>query len=54
VPNNIECSGKYSGDELFWEVVAKISPKPQSGIQAAVIILLAKYFETCDIFEEPK
>jgi hypothetical protein len=50
----IECSEKYSGDELFWEVVAKISPKPQSGIQAAVIILLAKYFETCDIFEEPK
>lgn len=50
----IECSEKYSGDELFWEVVAKISPKQKSGIQAAVIILLAKYFETCDIFEEPK
>jgi len=43
----------YSGDELFWKIVAEISPRQETNIQVVVIILLAKYFETCDIFEEP-
>lgn len=50
----VDLKNNYSGDELFWEIVAKISPRQETGIQTAVIILLAKYFETCDIFEEPK
>ncbi|AYQ57309.1 hypothetical protein MS2017_1626 [Bathymodiolus thermophilus thioautotrophic gill symbiont] len=44
----------YSGDDLFLEIVTEISPKQCSYVQASVIILLAKYFETCDIFKEPK
>ncbi len=44
---------KYSGDELFWNIVNILSPKAQQIYQTTVIILMAKYFETCDIFEEP-
>jgi hypothetical protein len=50
----IDLKNSYSGDELFWKIVAKISPREELGIQVTIIILLAKYFETCDIFEEPK
>lgn len=42
------------GDELFWTIVNKVSPRAESPYQAAVIVIMAKYFETCDIFEEPK
>jgi len=52
VYKNLE--NNYSGNDLFWEIVTKISPRQDSSIQTSVIILLAKYFETCDIFKEPK
>ena len=42
------------GSELFWEMVNMISPRAQTSYQVAVIVLMAKYFETCDIFEEPQ
>ncbi len=45
---------KYSGSELFWEIVNMISTKPETSFQSASIILISKYFETCDVFEEPK
>jgi hypothetical protein len=41
------------GDDLFWAVVTEASPKAESMYQAAVIVLMAKYFESCDIFEDP-
>lgn len=41
------------GDGLFWAVVNEASPKAESMYQAAVIVLMAKYFESCDIFEDP-
>jgi hypothetical protein len=50
----LDLNNHYSCNELFWKIVEKISPRQESSIQTAVIILLAKYFETCDIFEEPK
>lgn len=50
----IDLKNNYHGDELFWKIVTKISPTDGSIFQTTVIILLAKYFETCDIFEEPK
>ncbi len=50
----IECSKSFSGSKLFWEIVNMISTRPEASFQSAVIVLLAKYFETCDIFEEPK
>lgn len=39
---------------LFWEMVSSISPEAKTSYQVAAIVLMAKYFETCDIFEEPK
>lgn len=42
------------GDELFWAIVNNLSPRVESAYQAAVIVIMAKYFETCDIFEEPE
>jgi hypothetical protein len=41
-------------DDLFWAIVDKLSPFQESSYQTVVIIIMAKYFETCDIFEEPK
>ncbi len=49
-----ECSKKYSGSELFWDIVNMISTKPETSFQSAGIVLISKYFETCDVFEEPK
>jgi hypothetical protein len=43
----------YTGDELFWKIVNTASPKANAEYQAAVIVIMAKYFESCDIFERP-
>lgn len=43
-----------SGDNIFWEIMQKCSPKPEQSYQNAVVTIMAKYFESCDIFEEPK
>lgn len=40
-------------DNVFWEVVARCSFKNKQQYQNAVITIMAKYFESCDIFEEP-
>lgn len=50
----IEYSKEYSGNELFWKMVDVICAKPTIGFQAAGIVLISKYFETCDVFEEPQ
>ncbi len=44
---------RYVADELFWNIVNRLSPKVQQVYQTTVIIIMSKYFETCDIFEEP-
>jgi len=49
----IKNKDKHSGTLLFWEMIKVITPKTESAYQVAVIVLMAKYFETCDIFEEP-
>ncbi|GHU98071.1 hypothetical protein FACS189483_05590 [Spirochaetia bacterium] len=41
------------GDDLFWGMVNKVSPKSEQVYQTAVIVIMAKYFEACDIFERP-
>jgi hypothetical protein len=43
-----------SGDELFWSIVKKASPRNEVSFQSAVIVIMAKYFEACDIFERPE
>jgi len=41
------------GDDLFWAIVNCASPKAETMYQTSVIVIMSKYFETCDIFEEP-
>lgn len=47
-------SEEHSGDALFWKMVDTISVRSEGAYQAASIVLISKYFETCDVFEEPK
>ncbi len=42
-----------SARDVFWELVNKLSPISNTDYQASAIVIMAKYFETCDIFEEP-
>lgn len=53
--NEIYVSEKktFSGDKLFWAIVKKASPIKEVTYQSAVIVIMAKYFEACDIFERP-
>ena len=44
----------YTGDELFWRIVNEASPLEEQTHQSAVIVIMSKYFESCDIFEEPE
>lgn len=44
----------FSGDELFWSIVNKSTPIKKANYQSAVIVIMAKYFEACDIFERPE
>lgn len=44
----------FAGDELFWKIVDKASPRAETIYQSAVIVIMSKYFESCDIFKEPK
>lgn len=41
------------GDKLFLAIVNCASPRAELMYQSSVIVIMAKYFETCDIFEEP-
>ena len=45
---------KNYGDDLFWAIVNCASPKAKQMYQTSVIVIMSKYFETCDIFEEPQ
>jgi len=49
----LDNSDQYSGSKLFWQMVDLISTRTEACYQAATIVLMAKYFDTCDIFEEP-
>jgi hypothetical protein len=44
---------ELSGDNLFWDIVYKCIPKNENAYLASIITIMAKYFESCDIFEEP-
>ncbi|MDR2346921.1 MAG: hypothetical protein LBE18_12735 [Planctomycetaceae bacterium] len=43
----------YSQDELFLKMIQKMIPKQTKTFQDAAIVIIAKYFETCDVFEPP-
>lgn len=42
-----------SGDDLFMRILSEASPRTGAAYQNAVLVVMAKYFEACDIFEEP-
>jgi len=50
----IQEKAMHQGDNLFWAIVNVASPRAAIMCQEAVIVIMSKYFETCDIFEEPK
>lgn len=41
-------------DSRFFYILEKASPKRTIPIQTSVLVLMAYYFSSCDIFEEPK
>ncbi len=45
---------KNNGDDLFWVIVNSTSPKAEQMYQTSVIVIMSKYFESCDVFEEPR
>ncbi|MGD9638724.1 MAG: ABC-three component system protein [Alphaproteobacteria bacterium] len=42
------------GDNIFFGILENICPKSNNVYQPAAIQIMAKYFESCDIFEEPE
>ncbi len=48
-----ELKSEYLGDSLFWEVANKCMPKNEQAFLTPTLTIMAKYFESCDIFEEP-
>lgn len=43
----------FKGDNLFWEILNECLPRREQQFFTPVVTILAKYFESCDIFEEP-
>lgn len=41
------------GDELFFSILRIASPKVTLPFQNSTLVIMAKYFESCDIFEDP-
>jgi len=50
----LSLSEKFNGRDLFWKIVEKLSPVHSSIYESHVIVIISKYFETYDIFEEPE
>lgn len=45
---------KYNSDNVFWEIINICVPKNENIYQMPVLTIMSKYFESCDIFEEPQ
>jgi hypothetical protein len=46
-------SGPVASDLVFFQILDKASPERSKAVLDAVIVLMAYYFEYCDIFETP-
>jgi hypothetical protein len=44
---------KMNGDGLFMEILLRLCPDDKLMYKEAALVIMAKYFEACDIFEEP-
>ncbi len=45
--------GRLNGEEIFWELVERCLPGTEMACLPPLYVIFAKYFEACDIFEEP-
>ncbi|MBQ8540795.1 MAG: hypothetical protein IJ435_04890 [Clostridia bacterium] len=52
--NSVEKAEENYGDQVFIKLIDKIYPNGTPGIKNAVLVLMAYFFETCDIFEKPE
>ena len=43
-----------TGDDIFWEIINRCIPVKSYLYQVQMFPIMAKYFATCDIFEEPR
>jgi len=43
---------EYLGDYIFWDLVKSCAPRNEAHLESAIITIIAKYFETCDVFEK--
>jgi len=48
-----EMKPNFYGDSLFWKIVIESMPKNEQVFLTPTLTIMAKYFESCDIFEEP-
>ena len=52
-PTYENSTNEFTGDDLFWEIAKQCTPKDENAYLSSVLTIMAKYFESCDIFEEP-
>jgi hypothetical protein len=43
----------FNGDFLFWEILNNCMPNKEQAFLSPTLTIMAKYFESCDIFDEP-
>ncbi len=42
-----------SGDRVFFRLLSQLTPQAERQVQDAAIVLIAYFFEKCDVFEDP-
>lgn len=47
-----EIDDDYPGDLIFWDMVKQCAPRNEAHLESAIITIIAKYFESCDVFEK--
>ena len=50
---NLITDSEYKNDTVFFYIYERATPDKKKPIQDAVLVLMAYYFEFCDIFEAP-
>lgn len=51
--DGLDNSQKEKGDRVFFRLINDIAPKSNKATQDAAIVLVAYFFEKCDVFEAP-
>lgn len=41
------------GDLVFFELLNRMTPRDEKAIQDAALVVMAYYFESCDVFDDP-